>query len=351
MIRRALSNFWNILRHPPIPFKLAVVLVAAVLYGASGYIYFERLAKPEITWADGFWWAVVTMTTVGYGDHFPVTNAGRFLIAYPLMLLGMGFMGFGLAELAGFVLRADLLNRKGLMMSTRSEQIVVCNYGSRGRFMQLLRELRSQPQLLKHPVLLIDRDLETLPTEIAELGVQFIKGHPGRIDTLRRANLQGSRLAVVIASDPNDPASDDFTTTICLSLKTLYPELRLVAECVDPDNQETMARSGCDSIVCVMSLGPGILAQELHDPGVVQVLEELTIWDDDVNNIFIVPVSVGGRERTVADLRTWADEHVVTVLGIRADEKLELNPRGDRVIQDGESAVVMTPLRPKEIWL
>ena len=39
----------------------------------------------------GLWWAVQTVTTVGYGDHVPVTVAGR-LVAALVMLLGLGFI-------------------------------------------------------------------------------------------------------------------------------------------------------------------------------------------------------------------------------------------------------------------
>jgi voltage-gated potassium channel len=42
------------------------------------------------TW-DGVWWAVTTMTTVGYGDLYPHTTAGR-LLAIVVMLVGIGFI-------------------------------------------------------------------------------------------------------------------------------------------------------------------------------------------------------------------------------------------------------------------
>lgn len=55
---------------------------------------------------DGLWWAIVTVTTVGYGDMFPVTPAGRFAAAL-LMLLGIGFVAFITASIAAHFVESD----------------------------------------------------------------------------------------------------------------------------------------------------------------------------------------------------------------------------------------------------
>ncbi|WMT40913.1 ion channel [Paenibacillus sp. D2_2] len=52
-----------------------------------------KLIEPDIhTYEDALWWAIVTMTTVGYGDISPVTTVGR-IIASVLMLSGIGVIG------------------------------------------------------------------------------------------------------------------------------------------------------------------------------------------------------------------------------------------------------------------
>lgn len=44
------------------------------------------------TWGDGLWWAITTLTTTGYGDHVPVTLAGR-LIGTAVMIAGVAVLG------------------------------------------------------------------------------------------------------------------------------------------------------------------------------------------------------------------------------------------------------------------
>ena len=57
---------------------------------AFGYLFY--LTEPQIkTFGDGIWWALVTITTVGYGDITPLTTLGRF-VAGALMLFGLGLI-------------------------------------------------------------------------------------------------------------------------------------------------------------------------------------------------------------------------------------------------------------------
>ena len=65
--------------------------VAAVLVFLAGLI--ERLVEPDTFTSLGlaYWWAVTTVTTVGYGDIVPESSAGR-LVASGLMLVGLGII-------------------------------------------------------------------------------------------------------------------------------------------------------------------------------------------------------------------------------------------------------------------
>jgi len=73
--------------------------VAILFYGGAGFYIFEKDSWPDLTFADSLWWSLVTAMTVGYGDVYPKTWQGRWLVAAPTILLGVGFLAhtFGVA--------------------------------------------------------------------------------------------------------------------------------------------------------------------------------------------------------------------------------------------------------------
>jgi len=66
---------------------LSLILFFIILFG---FIFF--ITEPDVkSFSDGLWWALVTITTVGYGDITPLTSIGR-LVASALMFLGLGLI-------------------------------------------------------------------------------------------------------------------------------------------------------------------------------------------------------------------------------------------------------------------
>jgi voltage-gated potassium channel len=88
-----------------------VIVVAALLVmlvGSSLIAFVEPPAEGSNikTGGDAFWWAFVTITTVGYGDRYPVTSIGRF-VGILTMSVGIGIFGVLTSFLAQFFLRPD----------------------------------------------------------------------------------------------------------------------------------------------------------------------------------------------------------------------------------------------------
>jgi len=83
---------------------IAATIVASVEGGEGASIN---------SFADALWWAVVTITTVGYGDMVPVTVAGR-AVAFVLMLGGIAFFSGVTANLASFLVRSHDTEKKAM---------------------------------------------------------------------------------------------------------------------------------------------------------------------------------------------------------------------------------------------
>lgn len=75
---------------------LTVVVAASLLYAVE-----RRAGGPISTYADALWWAAATITTVGYGDMYPITAFGRGVAVF-LMLTGITLFGLLTASIAAF---------------------------------------------------------------------------------------------------------------------------------------------------------------------------------------------------------------------------------------------------------
>lgn len=104
---RAIDATRDVLTRHKLNYALLVTLVVVVVAALMTFSFEQGVEGSNIASVpDALWWAITTVTTVGYGDRFPVTAGGRG-VAVVLMVMGIALFGFLAGSLASFFLDRD----------------------------------------------------------------------------------------------------------------------------------------------------------------------------------------------------------------------------------------------------
>jgi len=328
----------RLLRDPPVALRAGVLLVAVLAYGTTGFLFFELQGNPDLTWGDGLWYTLVTLTTVGYGDFFPKTAGGRYLVAMPVMALGIGLLGYLLSVAASALVASKTREHKGMKTHSLRDHVVIINYPGTGKVAAILAELRSDPACGPDvEAVLVDEDLVELPETLLRERMHFVRGNPTRDETLVRACVDDARHAIVLSKQPGSPSSDHLNVAIALAIERRATRVNTVVECVDPAAQELLRKTGCDRIVCPTRFEALFVSHELLNPGAHEILEEL-LSGTRGHQLYLTAVDAAAPLR-FARLAEICAAHGHTALGVQRGTQNVLSPPPDHEVRPGDRLV------------
>ncbi len=333
--------------HPPAAFRVAILIVAVLLYGSTGFLYYELPQNPDLTWLDGFWWAVVTVTTVGYGDLSPRSFGGEFIVAMPLMFFGIGLLGYVLSLLATALVEAKNKELRGMADFKLKNHLVLINFPSEHKVLQVLNELERDSAFdAAREIVLIDEELEELPDSLRKRGVRYIRGNPTRDATLTRASLDSAEYALILVRQPGNARSDNLNIAIALAIEARAGHVFTVTECVDSGSQELLRKAGSDGIVCNSRFDAHFVSHELLNPGIQEVIAQLTT-NLEGSQIYVTPYTGGDTVFKLIQDRCHTHSHIA--IGIRSDGYTRLNPEDKLQVAKGDSVISIGPQRIRRL--
>jgi voltage-gated potassium channel len=91
---KAMNHFTRAIKSAKEEIFLFILITLILIYfSAVGIYYFENQAQPEhfSSIFDSLWWAIITLTTVGYGDVYPITVGGK-VFTFFILMIGLGIV-------------------------------------------------------------------------------------------------------------------------------------------------------------------------------------------------------------------------------------------------------------------
>ena len=225
-----------------------VSLVGAQLYGTVGTYALRDEFNAVQTLTDAFWYTIVTGSTVGYGDFYPVSQRAK-LFATSVLLVNVAAFAVALGVLLTPAIEARLSKALGKMTESQldllDDHILVLGYGELTE--PILEELDERAEFL-----IVTPESEQTRL-LSDRGYNVLTGDPSDEDVLKRAKISHAH-AVVVAT--NEDAQDALAI---LTARQLNPEVRIVAAATHRENVNKMRRAGADTVISPATIGGHLL--------------------------------------------------------------------------------------------
>jgi len=224
-----------------------------------------------------------------------------------------------------------------------SGHVIICHFTGVDALLKVAAEVRRDASTENAHIIVVDEHLDELPGDCQDSRTHFVRGDPASDKVLEQANIAEAR-AIIILADPTDPQnSDNRNLRIALTIDSVFPETYTVVECMKPDNDVFFRRANCDSVVCLASLTGQMLVQELQDPGVGDIVAELTS-NRHGKQFYIVDIPEDCSRYQQLRERFAAERALV--LGVRRQEDNHLMPGADFAVEAGDKAILVAAGRP-----
>ena len=257
-------------------FQVGAGLFIVMLIGGFIIMYLEA---GEITEKETpFWWAIVTMTTVGYGDFSPTTPEGR-LFAVFIMFAGIALVSLLTASISSIYVAKRIREDKGLEKVNLSDHIVLCGWNKNAEsIIDSLRNLSNKDSL--HLILVneIHEDIVNhLRNKYKDVDLYFVAGDFTSEEILKRASIEEAHTVIIIPSidDEKIGSPDEKTIFATLTIKSLSSSVRVIAYLIQRENLTHIRRANVDEVVLSDDFGAYMIASHVMDPGIPQTTKGL----------------------------------------------------------------------------
>jgi voltage-gated potassium channel len=331
-----------------VSFVMFTIVVSAVMLFFAEYGINEHIQGLD----DTLWWAIVTVSTVGFGDITPATTGGRVIGA------GLMFMGMFVIALFAGVISSTLvghlipLRLEQVRMSSITDHVVVVGWNE--DVPMLLAQMKKEHGEELPAIILmapIPRP-ESLPQEYT-----FVQGDFTKEEEYDKVRLLFARTVIVVADlsagAARPQARDASTVLTVFTIRSLEQKLaeqrsvglHVVAEVLDPENIGHATAAGADEVIPSALLSYSIIAHTAGNPGVGGALSDLLLASRQNVYTSDLPVELfDSSDLEFREVRSrMHEERNVMVVGVVHQGVLNMNPPASSKVYLNDDIVYIGP--------
>lgn len=238
-------------------FTLLLLLLFIVVTAGIAIYVLEQKDNPNInTLFDAIYWALITMSTVGYGDISPVTVEGR-VVSMLIIISGIAMISFVTSIIvSAFSEKLDELKEHRVIedMNKHKAFMIICGYGQMTRI--FLRE--HLPAHQKYVI--IEEDKERVEEAIKE-GYNVIHEDASRYGVLKRFNTEYTKITLLVLT-----GSDISNIYIILNAKSLSDNIKIIARANNEQVAKKCKIAGANHVILPNMVANKMLLTAINQP-------------------------------------------------------------------------------------
>lgn len=302
----------------------ASLLLLIILFGTVGYMVIEGFG-----FMDALYMTITTISTVGFGEIKPLSDAGR-IFTIILIIVNLGQFTYFVSLLTRLYSDGEFTKLyKQIKMensiSKLRQHVIICGFGRNGK---------ESAQVLfnnKIPFVVLEEKTE-LETGLDFTVTHFVKGDATKDEVLLEAGIMNAR--ALITTLPVD-ADNLF---VVLTAKQLNPSLKVISRASQDSSVSKLKIGGADNVIMPDKIGGAHMATLVMLPDVVEVISMMGTQN---NEQFRVAEIMCNKNISVSELNLWSRTNC-TLLGIKNPKnQYTVNPSAAYQLTPGERLIVM----------
>ena len=271
--------YLGFIRLPLLLRTFIIAITSIVLFGMLIH-FIEPDTFPTIF--DGIWWAVITASTVGYGDFYPVSFAGRIL-GILMLLISAGFLSSFFVALATTAATNQNDYYEGKAAFKGKNHYIVVGWNERSK--EVIHSLLQKQKSIS--IALVDSTLNQNP--LPNHNVHFVKGTCNQDSVMLQANIHTAQKVIITADTNSGELQADMKSILTLlTVKGLNPDVETIVEILTNEQTANAKRAGADEIIQTNRLTSFVIHQSITSQDMVtsfldllyQLSEEKVIFQE-----------------------------------------------------------------------